>query len=217
MQITCISDLHGELPILIGGELLIIAGDFTRTGHLSEYFNFFFWVSRQNYNKVVLVAGNHDGLFMDEDWLPNKIADFEYLCDSYTHYKGFKIWGSPWVTEFERMHPGARAFAYSEEEIAKKFDKIDEDIDILVTHSPPYGILDKIKDGETGKMVSVGSRSLLAKVKKCANLQLHVFGHIHEHGSKKSGNRAKGPVFVNAAIVDENLERIHRPVMDFEF
>ncbi|OOF97211.1 hypothetical protein ASPCADRAFT_514217 [Aspergillus carbonarius ITEM 5010] len=48
-------------------------------------------------------------------------------------------------------------------------------VDIMVTHGPPYGILDQVVPGH----VSVGCEHLYRAVKR-ARPRLHVFGHIHE-------------------------------------
>jgi Icc-related predicted phosphoesterase len=59
----------------------------------------------------------------------------------------------------------------------------DEGVDIMVTHGPPMGILDKVaSDGK-----AVGCEHLRRAVERCKP-QLHVFGHIHESwgGVKKS-------------------------------
>jgi Icc-related predicted phosphoesterase len=45
---------------------------------------------------------------------------------------------------------------------------------LLITHGPPYGILD---NGKSGK--NVGSKHLLEVVKKIKP-RYHIFGHIHE-------------------------------------
>jgi hypothetical protein len=49
------------------------------------------------------------------------------------------------------------------------FDKIEEDTEILITHEPPFTILD-------GKF---GNIPLLEKIKTLKKLKLHCFGHIH--------------------------------------
>src|SRR5690606_22101282 len=88
-----------------------------------------------------------------EDW------NIEYLCDSGTEFEGLKIWGSPWTKTFLNMNPHCKAFTCdTEEELAEKWDLIPANIDILITHSPPYSILDEINS--TDDMIHVGSESL---------------------------------------------------------
>ena len=56
---------------------------------------------------------------------------------------GIKIWGSP-------ITPYFYGWAYNRnrgEEIKKHWDLIPDDIDILVTHGPAFGIMDKAGNG----------------------------------------------------------------------
>lgn len=55
-----------------------------------------------------------------------------------------------------------------------------EDVDLLVTHSPPKGVADR-----TSRGVSVGSTAILAAIERLQP-QLAVFGHVHE-GQGKEG------------------------------
>lgn len=48
-------------------------------------------------------------------------------------------------------------------------------VDIMLTHGPPYGILDRVLHGN----MSVGCENLLRACQR-ARPRLHVFGHIHE-------------------------------------
>ena len=50
---------------------------------------------------------------------------------------------------------------------------IPEDTDIVITHGPPYGILDKIYNGQ-----SVGCKILLNVIER-VKPKVHIFGHIH--------------------------------------
>jgi Calcineurin-like phosphoesterase len=52
-------------------------------------------------------------------------------------------------------------------------------IDIVMTHGPPFGILDNVVGGGPFMKTSVGCKHLLRAVKRCKP-RLHVFGHIHE-------------------------------------
>jgi hypothetical protein len=52
-------------------------------------------------------------------------------------------------------------------------------IDIMVTHGPPYGILDSVGGVSARMKSSVGCKHLLRAVKRCKP-RLHAFGHIHE-------------------------------------
>ena len=80
---------------------------------------------------------------------------------------------------------------------------IPEDTDVLVTHTPPYGILDR--DGS----ILYGSRELLGRV-RFVRPRMHLFGHIHKsHGTISDGVT----VFSNAAIMDEGYDHLNAPNM----
>jgi hypothetical protein len=53
MIIDCISDLHGYLPKLEGGDLLIVCGDLTAYNKPKQYEEFFLWLKKQKYRKKV--------------------------------------------------------------------------------------------------------------------------------------------------------------------
>ena len=60
MKIDCIADLHGYFPDLEGGDLLIVAGDFSGSDNKYEYSEFLGWLNVQHYKKKIFIAGNHD-------------------------------------------------------------------------------------------------------------------------------------------------------------
>src|SRR6187402_1527746 len=185
MKITCVADLHGFYPKLDGGDLLIIAGDLTSRDEIEQYEEFSDWLKAQEYRKKIFISGNHDNRMTDKSaqkyFCPIKrnYEEFEYLCDSGTEFEGLKIWGSPWTKTFEGINPKCCAFTVdTEEELAAKFALIPEDTDILITHSPPFGILDHCSNGH------VGSKSLRSTINRIKP-KIHIFGHIHENGGTK--------------------------------
>src|SRR6185437_12115782 len=224
MIIDCVADLHGILPILEGGDLLIIAGDCTASDTMKQWANFFNWLGKQPYKKKILIAGNHDN-FLQSSFPKTELEardlqelqsflveqkemenpDFEYLCDSGTEFEGFKIWGSPWTKTFPGMNPHCKAFTCdTEEELAEKWKMIPDDIDILVTHSPSQGVLDEVE------CISCGSSSLIKPMIK-SGCSLHIFGHIHESYGKFY-NPILGITYVNASHINEVYEPINKPV-----
>lgn len=228
MIIDCVSDLHGHYPKLDGGDLLIVAGDLTAGDKEIEYRVFRKWIRLQDYDLKVFIGGNHDNYLQKTcapcpfpKGCPGLDLDAEYLCDSGTEFEGLKIWGSPWTKRFEGMNPHCMAFTVdTEEELAEKWKLIPEDTDILVTHGPPYSFLDTVEDIHSGRIKHVGSTAL---TQKCYGLGgsfpfIHVFGHIHEHGSqmlevgKGLLNRTHSTFFINASLVNENYEPVNKPI-----
>ena len=194
INITAVSDLHGIYPDLPSGDLLIIAGDITSRDTLTEWHYFSEWLKEQNYEKKVLIAGNHDNYCEHNSMESN---DFEYLCDSGTEYKGLNIWGSPWTDWFSNVNPVCKAFMDKSNVLGEKFNLIPQDTDILITHTPPIYILDQSKNS-----IRCGSPELTYAMPD--NVSLNIFGHIHEcHGQWLIGSDR---LYVNACVVDENYD-----------
>jgi Icc-related predicted phosphoesterase len=165
----------------------------------------------------------------------------EYLCDSGTEFeieeeieehhwtgklitqkrkRSFKIWGSPWTAAFPGMNPHCMAFTVSfgcdtDQILDEYWQMIPDDTDILITHSPPYMILDeverKIKNGI--RFENVGSPSLRATIERIKP-KLHVFGHIHGQGGKQLILKHEGPntICVNASVLNESYIQVNNPV-----
>ena len=241
MIVDLISDLHGFYPQLEGGDLLIVAGDLTAKDEIKQYFQFFKWIGNQNYNKKIVIAGNHDNLAQKEDILSIAKADFEYLQDSGTEFtieeddlelemcgihptkeRTFKIWGSPWTKTFEGMNPRCKAFTVdTEDELMDKWDMIPDKVDILITHSPPYGILDEvatdvfIEAHQCDRLMHVGSKTLYGWLKYFERPKLHVFGHVHEgygRGEFFTGYDSIPVISVNASHVNEYYRPVNKPI-----
>lgn len=208
MIVDCISDLHGATPILGGGDLLILAGDYTRSDEQSEYLIFRQWLQKQDYRHKVLIGGNHDMALFDgrfyfnEEWFGAK-----WLNDSGCEIEGLKIWGSPWTAWFDGINPDCTAWTLKgDSALAKKWALIPEDTDILITHSPSKGVLDFCMNEEG--YISAGSESLRVWIDTWEP-QLHVFGHIHEgSGLQQEGNT----LCANASIMDENYRPSNKPI-----
>ena len=212
MIIDCISDLHGFYPKLEGGDLLIVAGDLTKRDKPIEHEEFYLWLAEQDYDKKIVIAGNHDNFLVDHpDQFRLNEDGIEYLCDSGTEFEGLRIWGSPWTKTFEGMNPHCKAFTCdTEEELAEKWAMIPDDIDILITHSPPYGIFDSVRRFPQDIPENTGSKYLSDKFRGSTTLKLHIFGHIHEHGGK-SGDIGMTK-FINCSHVNERYQPVNKPV-----
>jgi Icc-related predicted phosphoesterase len=207
MNITLISDTHNKHKQLTlkGGDLLIHAGDVSGRGYTDEVSDFLKWFSVQPYRHKIFIAGNHDFFFerKEEDTIKNIIPEnVIYLNDSGCEIEGIKIWGSP-------VQPWFYDWAFNRQrgsDIKKHWDLIPAGTEILITHGPPYGILDR-----TVRDIDAGCEELLAAVKKIKPA-LHVFGHIHEAYGLQKGET----LFCNVSVLDENYLCVNDPV-DLEF
>jgi Icc-related predicted phosphoesterase len=211
MKIDCISDLHGFYPKMPGGDVLIVAGDLTAQHTISEFKQFFEWFEKQPYKEKILVGGNHDNLL--EQTISHKVARelglheetyYHYLCDSGVTIDGFEFWGSPWTTFFEEINPKCRSFMLREQKLAEKFATIPEKLDVLITHGPPYGIL----DAHYYDLDNLGSLALKKRVKEVFPRH-HIFGHIHEgYGMVDTDDTT----FRNCSHVDVNYYPVNAPM-----
>ena len=194
-RIVCISDTHTlhdriEVP---EGDILLHAGDIMNSGYDSfDVFAFCNWYDSLPHKHKIFIAGNHDRFFENyPDKIPGileKYPNILYLQDKEVVVEGIKIYGSPWQPAFCSW-----AFNLSRgEELKKVWNKIPDDTDLLITHGPPFGILDKtIYTNE-----NAGCEELLPVVKKIKPI-LHLFGHIHEGYGVSVENDI---TFVNASV-----------------
>lgn len=206
MRIVCISDTHTyhrkiQLP---DGDVLIHAGDSTSRGYTHELEALDKWFGTLPHKHKILIAGNHDFAFEVDKFARNLITNATYLEDEELVIDGIKFWGSPWQPRFFNW-----AFNLDRGSPLKaKWDLIPQDTNVLITHGPPFGILDLTARGEP-----VGCEALRPKVFSLPVLKLHVFGHIHEsYGVNEQG----GTKFVNASICTLGYKPTNAPiVIDF--
>jgi len=210
MKITCTADLHGKYPKLPGGDLLIVAGDLTSRDLENEMALFDYWLNEQNYAAKIIIGGNHDNVLLEKRL---KLQFGTYLEDKECSFNGFKIWGSPWTKEFPGMNPKCKAFTLkTEEELIEKWALIPDDTNVLITHSPPFSILDGIPNFYDGTLFHSGSTSLLVRIKQLKNLKLHVFGHIHEGFGLCGDYEMPHMQFVNASQVNRAYKPVNFPI-----
>lgn len=190
MKICLIADTHGkhaELP-LPEADLVIHAGDLFELGdpRLDPLGEMDDWFGASHAEKVICIGGNHDRLLEELPPGTQPFTHATYLLDSQVTVGGLSIYGSPWCPDLADF-----AFYATSEELREHWRKIPTGIDILVTHTPPAGILDRPRNGT----VSLGCPLLRAELDRIRP-RLHVFGHVHaSYGREQIGST----IFVNAA------------------
>lgn len=218
MRIVAVSDTHEQAHWLKypPGDLLIHAGDITNNGAHYKLIEFDNFMGTLRYNNIVAIGGNHErSLEKDPEFSKICFTNSTYLKDSGTEIQSIKIWGSPWTPRFFDW-----AFNLDRgRTIKEKWDLIPDDTEILITHGPPFGILDLTDGGRYSKFGSVkpekvGCEELRKTVfERLKNLKLHIFGHIHYSYGTRTEN---GVLFVNAASCTENYNPTNKPiVIDF--
>ena len=200
-KITYISDTHGshnELN-LKGGDILVHCGDFTSQGEYTIKQDFNTWLGKQDYSYKIVIAGNHELTMEKFPILTRKlITNATYLEEESIVIEGLKFYGSPYTPAFFNW-----AFNVNSNEIYKHWEKIPQDTQILITHGPPYKILDKNGDGD-----HCGDKSIMYYINKIKPLHV-AFGHIHSgHGTiTKNGTK-----FINASILDNSYNLVYDPI-----
>jgi len=208
MRVVFISDTHNrhDLISVPDGDMIVHSGDFSSRGEPGEIAYFLKWYADLPHRHKVLIAGNHDFLAetapsIFRGMIPDSVV---YLEDSGVEIEGLRIWGSP-------IQPWFFDWAFNRKrgaEIKLHWDLIPDDTDLLITHGPPYGILDKVvRDGSP-----VGCRDLLAKA-QLVRPRVHVFGHIHEGYGQLE---IDGVNYLNASVLDERYAVKNAPIV-FDF
>ena len=203
MRIVVISDTHGlheQLP-QICGDVLIHCGDLCDGFHPNDedLERIDRWFGRLTFQHVLCVGGNHD--FAIEDRIRKKVpvlSNATYLQDSGVEIKGIKFYGAPWVPLLDRW-----AFYATDDELRAKWSLVPEDTDVLITHTPPWHILDSTRD----QVTHCGCSHLAARIASM-NLKLHCFGHVHASYGRIESD---GVTHLNASAVNSKLEIANLP------
>ncbi|MFZ9847292.1 MAG: metallophosphatase domain-containing protein [Flavobacteriales bacterium] len=194
MKVVFISDTHNRhhKVVLPKGDVLIHAGDVSGRGTQNEIEDFLKWFSSQPHQHKIFIAGNHDFFIQQQpqefkEILPSNIV---YLQDELVEIDGKKIYGSPWTPRFMNW-----AFMKEKgEDIAQVWRQIPNEIDVLITHGPAFGTLDKIYTG-----LPVGCEDLAIELRRIKP-RCFLFGHIHEGYGVIERD---GITFMNGAVLNE--------------
>nr|CAH7722382.1 unnamed protein product [Callosobruchus chinensis] len=185
------SDTHSLIRNIMfdipDGDVFIHAGDFTKCGQKEEVIQFDKWLDSLPHKHKIVIAGNHE-LSFDQNFseyfkklmtakavntqnIRQYLTNCTYLEDSGIEIYGIKIYGTPWQPEYNNWAFNLKRGA----ECLSKWNKIPDDTEILITHTPPLGHGDLACSG-----VRAGCVELLNTVQNRVKPKYHVFGHIHE-------------------------------------
>ncbi len=195
-------------------ELLIFTGDYSDVGSYKDTEAFLSWFNKRPNKHKIMIAGNHDFFFdtapskrimfprtqFEIDEMLSRFDSIHYLENNSVIIEGLKIWGSPiskWFYDW--------AFnRYEGSEIQQYWNMIPEDIDILLTHGPAYGIQDAVKVGEP-----LGEKDLLNAIQR-VQPKIFACGHIHEgYGKQLVGET----LHINSSSLDGQYGPVNDPVI----
>lgn len=204
IKIVCVSDTHSSQNNLKipENDLFIVAGDLINHSEgEKEMKSFNNWLESIKSKNKIIVGGNHDKYLEKNKLKINQI----FPSAHYLEYNSFKledsnilIYGAPCTLRRNIFYFG-NAYSISGQQLKKEWEKIPDNTDILVTHVPPYDILDYTYDKK-----HVGSKLLRNEICNRIQPKIHIFGHNHDSdysfvvGEFRNGKKC---LFVNACTL----------------
>ena len=207
MRIIAVSDLHGHFNLTIPtGDVLVVAGDISAgRGNVQELIRFNAWLGRAPHPTKLVCAGNHDVVLeRDRGLVPTYLTNATYVEDQTVIVQGVKFWGSPYSKAYGvgwgfQLHPG---------QAKQHWAKIPADTDVLFTHGPAYGVLDKV----SGTGEHVGDLDLLHAIDQL-RLKAFVFGHIHQDHYQPKRLDTASTVFANVSVCDDSYNAVNPAIV----
>ncbi len=208
-KIVCISDTHCQLSQvkIPDGDILVHCGDWTMLGEQQEIIAFGKHLRKLPHKVKIILPGNHD-LTFDKNhekyhkdrlkWL-NMDDRTVLLINEAMIIEGISFYATSLVQPIGNPY---RTWGFEANETYKleKYSKVTYPIDILLSHSPPRGIM----DGN-----NYGCKAIKYLV-DTTQPKYHIFGHCHEgYGTAKIGDTT----FVNASICTRQYTATNKPIV----
>lgn len=198
MKIVAFSDSYGRNPVnLPDGDVLICTGNFTRFGDIREITEWYQWFASQPHPHKILVYGNHEvstDIYCHKRNSPWKVwscpdeeivtpgppPGVHLLHGTGVTIDGVRFWGHPGLPPAREGVPTRADNFYcahqfeTEEESTACWATCPTDVDVMVTHAPPHGVLDYQRGHH------VGNIELRTAIDERIKPQVHVFGHVRD-------------------------------------
>lgn len=220
IHITALSDSHSSTHEVVIPEIptdmttvLIHAGDFSYMGKPGEIQDFISWLNEQPHEHKLWIPGNHELSLED---FPYNIEVIENETGSTCiHNKehiinGVKFFGSAMTPTFFNW-----AFMHNASQAERYWENAPE-VDAVICHGPPRGILDSITPDFP--MERLGCKSFKNYLKR-TKPTLALWGHIHGSGMRKEiveWDTGDKTTCMNVAVMDEEYDIVNRPAMTIE-
>lgn len=209
MRIVATSDTHKKVDISIvpDGDVFIHAGDLMTTGYPDDWKEQLVWLAELPHKEKLYVPGNHDfhicmypgPALQDMRKIGVKVIGLpgNDMFATHTLDNGMILLGLPFVKSLPRW-----AFNTNEYKVREYLERMPA-CDIVVSHSPVYGILDG--DGS----FNAGFKCYVDYIKK-HNPKFWIHGHIHEaYGYRKFINTD----VYNVALCDREHNHVNPPLV----
>eukprot|EP00946_MAST-07B_sp_MAST-7B-sp1_P001856 g1856.t1 len=191
LRIFVISDTHGKHRSLDlprdGADVLIHAGDHANwktSARDTHDFNEWLGEITDKFPIRLVCCGNHE-LFVEKAGTHEaraRLLSNAVYCEgeTVTVGDGVTLFFAPWTPSRNFMYR-ANAFQRGKKQLANLLVPCPENVDVLVTHCPPLGILDVHRKGH-----HMGSSEILDCVQRVLP-SVHLFGHCHDDGGVATG------------------------------
>lgn len=211
MKIIAVADIHERLPDFNGeqADVLVIAGDIClkpRNDYLQQahFINRVFtpWCERMldQFNNILVVAGNHDVVFETRPELIQFSGAWQYLQDEEFILDGVKFWGTPWTIPFFNW-----GFNGRDEVRRAAFNLIPEDVDVIISHGPPrVGKVDVVCNIYNDYKEEFKGDPELSDAIQRTQPAFVFCGHLHD-GHQQIANIGVSEI-VNCSHVDDNYQ-----------
>lgn len=204
LKIVHLSDTHfaHEYTRVPEGDILIHTGDALSKGSMQELSQFARWMQSLSHKYKIYVPGNHDEVVEKRPDDARAVLGPEIitLINESVEIEGQIIWGSPYTPFFNNWS----FMKYRGPMMEEVWEQMPDKVDILLTHGPPWGILDQVP---TGMMPNVGCEDLRKRVLE-VKPRIHLFGHIHEGYGMTNVDRIS---FYNSSIQGDIYEPLRDP------
>lgn len=202
MRVIITSDTHGKHDELqeLSGDVLIHCGDFCDgfSRDPNDIRRIDDWFGKQRFRHKLCVGGNHDFEAQEHAEANPLFLNATYLVDAAITIEGVQFYGAPWVPTLDSW-----AYYLSDDELREKWKLIPDATDVLITHTPPWHILDRTGNSS----IHCGCSHLAARVAEL-DLKLHCFGHNHSSYGRLDQD---GTTFLNASAVNSEYEITNAP------
>ncbi len=217
MIIVATSDTHTVVDVskIPDGDVFIHAGDLMKTGYPDDFAKQLKWLKKLPHKLKLYVPGNHDfhmqvypGPALQElraigVWVLGLPGNSNFV--DYELPNGMRVMGLPFVTGLPRW-----AFNMSDTNVWKYVRELPTEVkkaDIIVSHAPPRGILDKTINGSHGGVEAYNSLIIQGQFPKVKHW---ISGHVHEgYGTLEKD----GCTFYNVALSNRMNEHANPPLV----